>query len=98
MSCHTATPGQRRNGPVSCLPADSVTPTPQGKSLLSVTVPVCDEQEVIEATHRRITAVLGGRPDLDLEIIYVNDGSQDRTALLLAGIADNDARVSIVTL
>jgi len=75
-----------------------VTPTPQGKPLLSVTVPVCDEQEVIEATHRRITAVLGGRPDLDLEIIYVNDGSQDRTALLLAGIADNDARVSIVTL
>jgi polyisoprenyl-phosphate glycosyltransferase len=92
------TPGQRRNGPVNCLPADSVSAHPHGKSLLSVAVPVCDEQEMIEQTHRRITSVLGNRPDLDLEIVYVNDGSRDRTALLLAGIADNDARVCVVTL
>lgn len=75
-----------------------MTAHPHGKSLLSVAVPVCDEQEVIEETHRRITAVLGNRPDLDLELVYVDDGSRDRTALLLAGIADNDARVSVVTL
>ena len=73
-------------------------PRPPGKSLLSVTVPVCDEQEVIEETHRRITSVLGNRPDLELEIVYVDDGSQDRTPLLLSSIADNDPRVCIVSL
>jgi glycosyltransferase involved in cell wall biosynthesis len=71
---------------------------PAPRLLLSVTLPVFNEQEVIEATHRRVISVLGNRPDFDLEIVYVDDGSRDRTPLLLSGIADNDARICVVSL
>jgi glycosyltransferase involved in cell wall biosynthesis len=45
--------------------------TQQGISrpLLSVVVPVFNEDEVIELTHERIVDVLGGRSEFDLEIV-----------------------------
>ena len=69
-----------------------------GRILFSVAVPVCNEEEVIAETHRRLAAVLGSRADFDLEIVYVDDGSRDRTAFLLSEIADNDPRVAVVSL
>lgn len=64
--------------------------------LLSVVVPCYDEEEVIHETHRRLTAVLGALPDLEYEIVYVDDGSRDRTALLLQQLQRGDRRVRVV--
>jgi len=67
--------------------------------LLSVVVPCFNEEEVIEETHRRLTAVLGGLRDaagLEYELVYVDDGSGDRTAALLAGLQAGDRRVRVV--
>jgi len=52
---------------------------------------------VIEETHRRLTAVLGAH-GLAYEIIYVDDGSSDRTAELLHGIQAGDAQVRVLSL
>jgi dolichol-phosphate mannosyltransferase len=67
--------------------------------LLSVVVPCYNEEEVIERTHQRLAAVLRGlgeREGMRHEIVYVDDGSRDRTADLLAGLASRDPHVRVV--
>lgn len=57
---------------------------------VSVVVPVFNEEEVIEQTHARLTDVMDatGEP---YEIIYIDDGSKDRTVSLIeAWTTDND--------
>ena len=76
----------------------SAAPLDPKKILLSVVVPVLNEEEVIRLTHARITEVLGDQKDLDLEIVYVDDGSNDRTPALLSEIAESDSRVYVITL
>ncbi|MEU6956203.1 glycosyltransferase [Streptomyces sp. NPDC045714] len=59
---------------------------------LSVVVPCFDEAEVIEAFHAALTGVLEPLGD-SFEICYVDDGSRDRTRLLLSALAGRDPRV-----
>ncbi len=68
------------------------------RAVVSVIVPVFNEQDVIELAHRRIVEILGSAPAFDLEIVYVDDGSRDRTPNLLAAIAVADPRVCVVSL
>ena len=65
--------------------------------MLSVVVPVFDEEAVVEAFHRRLTATLDsiGEP---AEVVYVNDGSHDRTLPILERLRAGDRRVAIVDL
>lgn len=65
--------------------------------LLSVVVPCFNEAVVIRLTHERLIAVLGSSPDFDLEIIYVNDGSNDGTEEILFGLAEKDDRAGVVS-
>ncbi|HSD54751.1 MAG TPA: glycosyltransferase family 2 protein [Burkholderiales bacterium] len=66
-------------------------------ALLSVVVPCFNEEAVIGLTHQRLVASLGGDPSFDLEIVYVDDGSRDRTEEMLFDLADRDARVKVVS-
>ena len=66
--------------------------------LLSVVVPCFNEQEVLELTHRRLVKALGDNLDFKLEIVYVNDGSRDRTEEILFNLADADRRVKVISL
>ncbi|MFZ9754618.1 MAG: glycosyltransferase family 2 protein [Bacteroidia bacterium] len=63
------------------------------KPLLSIVVPVYNEEGKIEALHSRLTAAL---PHLPYEIIYVNDGSQDRSLALLVQLSQSDSRVKYI--
>jgi len=60
-------------------------------------VPCYNEEEVIGETHRRLTRVLEGLDGLDHELIYVNDGSRDATAALLAALQREDDRVRVIS-
>lgn len=64
---------------------------------VSVVVPCFNEQEVIATTHARLIEVLGSQPQFSLEIVYVNDGSRDTTETILAAIAKDDPRVTVVS-
>jgi polyisoprenyl-phosphate glycosyltransferase len=64
---------------------------------LSVVVPCYNEEEVILVTHARLIEVLGSQPGFELEVLYVNDGSRDRTHAIVAGLADTDPRVNVVS-
>ena len=68
-----------------------------GKRLLSVVVPVFNEQEVLPEFHRRISAVFDGL-DIQAQIIYVNDGSTDQTLETVSDLRGRDLRVAVLDL
>ena len=73
-------------------------PTEVARVLLSIVVPCFNEEAVIRETHRRLVATLDTVPDLDFEIIYVDDGSRDATLNLLRNLQQADARVRVLAL
>jgi dolichol-phosphate mannosyltransferase len=66
--------------------------------LLSVIVPCYNEEDVLRATHERLTSVLAGMSSLDYELIFVNDGSQDDTQLILTQLQRLDPHVRVLLL
>lgn len=67
------------------------------KRLISIVVPAYNEEEALPLFYRQLKAILAALPD-DHEIIFVNDGSQDRTAEILEKIAAEDPTVHPVHL
>jgi len=67
------------------------------RELLSVVVPAYNEQDVLPEFHERLATVLNGLA-LDCEILYVNDGSTDKTPQLLQRLHEQDERVAILDL
>jgi len=68
------------------------------RPLISVVVPCFNEQDSLPLTHGRLIDTLGSSPDLELEIIYVDDGSTDATAAILDDLMRLDSRIVVVTL
>jgi glycosyltransferase involved in cell wall biosynthesis len=65
--------------------------------LISIVVPVHDEQAVLPEFHRRLSDALGNL-GAALEIIYVNDGSRDASTQVLRAIRYGDTRVAVLEL
>ena len=63
--------------------------------ILSIVIPAYNEEEVLPEFHRRLTSVLEGIEG-SCEILYVNDGSSDRTLEVLNDF--KDPRVWIIDL
>ena len=75
-------------------------PPPRAAQRLSVVLPAYHEQDVLPMTYERFDGVTGelrGR-GLELELVFVNDGSRDRTAEILDDLAAKDPRVKAVHL
>jgi glycosyltransferase involved in cell wall biosynthesis len=66
--------------------------------LLSIIVPVFNEQENIKEFHRRLDASLGAMEKSKAEIIYINDGSTDESMSLLFELMRRDRRVHVLDL
>jgi polyisoprenyl-phosphate glycosyltransferase len=62
---------------------------------LSVVVPAYNEEEVLVSCHERLTKVLAAT-GLRYEIIYVDDGSRDRTPDIIRGVAASDKHVQFL--
>jgi glycosyltransferase involved in cell wall biosynthesis len=65
--------------------------------LYSIVIPVYNEAEVLPALYDRLTRVLEGLLE-PYEIIFVNDGSQDDSPLLLRDFQARDGRVKFLSL
>jgi glycosyltransferase involved in cell wall biosynthesis len=61
----------------------------------SVIVPMFNEEEVIEHTYERLKLVMD-TADEPYELIFVNDGSKDRTVELVSMIGDFDPNVRLI--
>ncbi|TJZ77365.1 glycosyltransferase family 2 protein [Chitiniphilus eburneus] len=64
--------------------------------LLSLVVPCYNEEEVIGETMKRLHAFCDEITDLDIELIFIDDGSRDHTRQLLRSFAAEDERIRVI--
>ena len=70
---------------------------------LGIVVPCFNEEEVLPETARRLTQLLqemmaGGQVAADSQVVFVDDGSSDRTWLMIEEMAAADARIGGIKL
>ena len=68
------------------------------KPLLSIVVPVFSEEKIVPEFYHRTKAVADGLADrYDHEIIFVDDGSRDRTLDILRELGASDPRIKVIS-
>ncbi len=65
--------------------------------MISVAIPVYNEEEIIHLLHSRLSAVMNGLGD-EWEVVYVNDGSRDASLKLLLEVQARDPHAVVVDL
>ena len=71
---------------------------PSGPPRLSIAIPLLDEEQVLPELLRRLRAVLAELPGGPHEMVFVDDGSTDRTFEILRAEAEKDTRIVAVSL
>lgn len=69
-----------------------------GKRLVSLVIPCFNEEAALGFLYEALSKRVLARDDVGFEVVFVNDGSSDRTAEVLQGLAERDPRVAVVTL
>ena len=64
--------------------------------MISIVTPVYNEEDNVVFFHEEITKVMK-TTGMDYELIYVNDGSKDRTDELIRELAEKDSHVRAIT-
>lgn len=64
---------------------------------VSVVIPMYYEEEVAKTCYDRVVKVLKSIEDYTYEIIFINDGSKDKTLEILENIAKEDSNVKIIS-
>ena len=65
---------------------------------ISVVIPMYNEEQIVEICYKRTSESLKNISNIyDYEIIFVNDGSKDKTLEILEKIAENDKRIKVVS-
>jgi len=64
---------------------------------ISVIVPMYYEEEVVLETYTRLTKVLQSLKEYEYEIVFVDDGSQDKTLQILEKIALQNGNVKVIS-
>ncbi|MBG9980881.1 glycosyltransferase family 2 protein [Facklamia sp. DSM 111018] len=64
---------------------------------ITILIPFYNEEEMIVKTHNTLTKELDKLKDYQFELLYINDGSSDRTLEHMRSIAQNDLRVKYIS-
>jgi len=64
---------------------------------LSIVIPLYNEEESVKPLYEKLLAALGGS-GRTFEMIFINDGSSDRTYDVLCRLAEADSRVKVINL
>ncbi len=64
--------------------------------IISVVVPCYNEEEVINETYNRLIAIFDKLRDFSFELIFIDDGSIDKTLSLLKTLHEKDDRIRIL--
>ena len=66
-------------------------------SKISIVIPLYNEEEVLNECYKRIKVVCNSIENYEHEILFINDGSKDKTLDILEQIAQNDISVKVVS-
>ena len=64
---------------------------------ISLVIPMYYEEQVAEECYKRVTKVLKEIKNYEYEVIFVNDGSKDKTLEILENIAKEDKNIKVVS-
>ncbi|MBQ7036264.1 MAG: glycosyltransferase family 2 protein [Clostridia bacterium] len=64
--------------------------------MISVVIPLYNEEEVLTETHARLSAVMRSVGEA-YELIFVNDGSRDKTPEIAAGLCEKDPHARLIS-
>lgn len=64
---------------------------------LSIVIAFYNEEAMIQKTHAEVSKVLQSIEGITYELVYVNDGSKDRTLSLMKDIAQKDEHVTYIS-
>lgn len=64
---------------------------------VSLVIPMYYEEKVVNECYKRVKLCLNNLKEYEHEIIFINDGSKDKTLDLLENIARNDKNVKIIS-
>jgi polyisoprenyl-phosphate glycosyltransferase len=67
----------------------------ENKIVCSVVVPMYNEEEVVMESYKRLKEVMDSMNET-YEIIFVNDGSRDRTPLIINEICEKDDKIKLI--
>jgi len=65
------------------------------KPLISVVVPIYNEELVVKESHKRLKSVMDTCGER-YEIIFINDGSRDKSASIVADICKHDKNIKLI--
>ena len=70
--------------------------------LISIVVPCYNEEEVLPLFYNKITEIMGqmkeDNSELEFEVIYIDDGSKDKTLEIMRELAQKDGRMRYISL
>ena len=64
---------------------------------ISVIVPMYYEEKIVSECYNRLTSVLKNIENYEYEIIFINDGSKDKTLEMLIELSENDSNVKVIS-
>ena len=70
----------------------------QNKKLVTILIPAYNEEEVLPMLYERLVKLMDSLPQYNFEILFVNDGSKDKTLELIKKMRKNDSRICYVNL
>ena len=63
---------------------------------ISIIIPCFNEEQVISYTYERVDKTMRSFEYRGYELIFINDGSRDKTLELLRGFAQKDEHVKVL--
>ena len=66
------------------------------KTLVSILIPALNEEANVRTAYDRVRAVFDNLPGYEMEVIFTDNHSDDRTFDILSQIADEDPRVRVI--
>ena len=67
------------------------------RKLISIVVPCYNEEETLHILYEELNKVTSAMEGYTFEYVFVNDGSKDRTLLMIKELAEQDSRVKYVS-
>ena len=64
---------------------------------ISIVVPCYNEEDVIEEFYKELMNVLNSIKNYEHEIIFIDDGSKDKTITIIKGMKQKDENIKIIS-